>query len=135
MKKILIPILIIVALSTGGVGYYLFNKKVGALEKIKADYTITATMLYDAFDSQEQEANIKYLDKVLLVEGRIEKLEIDKKYSSIILKADNALGGGINCSFNHEIEDVTKGDMIWIKGRCQGFLMDVVLTNCIINYE
>ncbi len=135
MKKILILIIIIAILVAGGVGFYLFNKKVGGLEKVKADYTIAATMLYDAFETQEQEANVKYLNKILLVEGTVVKVEIDEKYSSIILKADNTLAGGINCSFNHEIEGVSKGDMISIKGRCQGYLMDVILTNCNIEYE
>lgn len=135
MKKILILIIIIVTLVGGGVGFYLFNKKVAGLEKVKVDYKITASMLYDAFESQEQEANVKYLNKVLLVEGTVVKVEIDKKYSSIILKADNALVGGINCSFNHEIEGVSRGDTISIKGICQGYLMDVVLNNCNIEYE
>jgi hypothetical protein len=135
MKKTLILIIIITALVGGSVGFYLFNKKVAGLEKVKADYTLTATMLYNAFETQEQEASEKYLNKILLVEGTVVKVEIDKKYSSIILKADNALAGGINCSFNHEVESVSKGDIISIKGRCQGFLMDVVLTNCNIEHE
>jgi len=100
MKKIFILITIIVTLLGVVLGLYLFNKKVGGLENVKADYTLSATILYDAFESQEQEANEKYLDKILLVEGTIVKVEIDKKYSTIILKADNALAGGINCSFN-----------------------------------
>ena len=119
----------------GGTGFYLFNKKVGGLEKVKADYTIEATMLYNEFETQEQEAYIKYLDKILLVEGTVEKVKIDKDHSSIILKADNAFAGGINCSFNREIEGVSVGDVISIKGRCQGYLMDVVLNNCNIEYE
>ena len=135
MKRALFLIIIIVTLMGGGSAYYLFNKKVRGLEKVKADYTITSTILYDAFETHEKEANTKYLNKILLVEGRIDKLEINKNYSSIILKADNALGSGINCSFNHEIEGVSNGEMIKIKGRCQGYLMDVVLTNCNIAYE
>lgn len=135
MKKILILTVIIAILVVGGVGFYLFTKKVGGLEKVKADYTVTATLLYNAFETQEEEANLKYLDKILLVKGKVEKVEVDKEYSSIILKADNALAGGINCSFNHKIEGVSKGDVVSIKGRCQGYLMDVVLTNCNIENE
>lgn len=135
MKKVLFLIIIIVALIGGGSVYYLFNKKVKGLEKVKADFTITSTKLYDAFETQEQEANTKYLNKILLVEGRVEKVEINNNYSSIILKADNAIGSGINCSFTHEVEGVSNGEMIKIKGRCQGYLMDVVLTNCNIAYE
>lgn len=135
MKKVLILIIIVATLLAGGAGFYLFNKKVGGLEKVKEDYTITATLLYNAFETLEQEANAKYLNKVLLVEGTVVKVEIGEKYSSIILEADNALTGGINCSFNHEVEGVSKGDVIAIKGRCQGYLMDVVLTTCNIEYE
>ena len=107
MKRILILIITIAILLAGGVGFYFFNKKVGGLEKEKADYTIAATMLYNAFETQETEANKKYLDKILLVEGKVEKVETDKEYSNIILKADDALAGGINCSFNHQIEGVS----------------------------
>ncbi len=130
MKKLLILTVIILVLAGGGVGFYLFNKKVGGLEKVKADYYLTASMLYDAYETQEQEANAKYLDKILVVKGKVEKIEVDENYSSIILKADNAMTGGVNCSFKHKINGVNKGDVISIKGRCQGFLMDVVLTNC-----
>ena len=135
MRKILILIIVIVILIGSGIAFYLFNKKVGGLEKVDADFIVTATMLYDAFEKQEQEANAKYLNKVLLVEGIVEKLEVGEDYSSIILKAENALAGGINCSFHAELEGVSKGDRIRIKGRCQGFLLDVVLTNCNIEYE
>ena len=135
MKRTLILIIIILALAGAGTGFYFFNKKVGGLENVKADYTITSSKLYDAFETKEEDANKKYLDKVLIVKGTVDKIEIDKNYSSIILKADDALWGGVNCSFNHELTGISNGDVITIKGRCQGYLTDVVLNSCNIEYE
>lgn len=121
---------LLVAFIGAGVGFYLFNKKVPGLEGVTADYTLTADELFDAFDANEGAALTTYENKVVAVNGEVVSVKNQDGRANVILGAANALAGGVNCSFNEEISDLEKGDQVTIKGRCQGFLMDVVLNNC-----
>lgn len=122
-----------VGLTGAFIGYYMFNKKVPGLENLEADYSLTANELFDAFDQNEPEALLKYENKILSVTGTVSSVKHGEVSSNIILHADNAMAGGINCSFNDRMNMVEKGQKIIIKGRCQGFLLDVILNNSVIN--
>ena len=113
-------------------GFYLYNKKTPSLENTKPDISLTADELYHGFSIDETEATKKYSGKVLQVNGEILSISQSDSISNIILKADNALFGGVNCSFNSLKSLPQKGDNINIKGRCQGYLTSVILNNCVI---
>lgn len=132
MKSKLILAILALALLGGGYGYYLFNKKTPGLEDAKADFMVNANELFDAFDSNEQEAQSTYGSKIVEVTGEVLEVKQSDTQTTIILKAENALIGGINCSFNKIIEGPSIGEEITIRGLCQGFLMDVILNNCTI---
>lgn len=114
-----------------GIGIYQFNKKVPGLEDLEPDYFMTADELFDAFDTNESEAMAMYSGKVISVVGRVVNVKTDEKQTNITLAAENSMIGGVNCSFNFKVENLSKEDEVTIKGRCQGILMDVVLNNCI----
>ena len=128
--KIIIAIAIVVAVGAGA-GTYLFNKKVPGLEDVEAEYSMTADELFDAFDTNEMEAVKQYEGKVIAVSGVVSNVKNTDSTSNVVLKAENAMAGGINCSFNHPANNLKAGDNITVKGRCQGFLMDVILNNCV----
>lgn len=135
MKRTIFIVLILFILAGLGTGFYMFTKKVPGLEDIKADYTLTADEVFNSFDSNEDEASKKYIGKVIKVTGKvISKKEADNQYT-ITLEAENAIAGGINCSFRENPGIIEKETMITVKGRCQGFLMNVVLNNCILERE
>lgn len=115
------------------VGMYYYNKKVPGLENAEADYTLTANELFNEFDTDEAAANKKYLNKVIAVSGEVISVNSEKENSTLSLKADNAMIGGINCSFRTALDQVEKNRTITVKGRCQGFLMEVILNNCVID--
>ena len=121
---------IVIAVIAGTYGFYLFNKKVPTLHHTKADFELTADDLFNAFDADENAALAKYGDKVLSVSGEVVSVKMDEKQNNITLKADMAMAGGVNCSLNERVENVKVGDTVKIKGRCQGFLLDVILSNC-----
>ncbi|MAY84117.1 MAG: hypothetical protein CMP59_08290 [Flavobacteriales bacterium] len=131
MKKLLLIALLLIGVGVG-VGLYLFNKKVPSLENTEAAYTLTADQLFNEFEADESAAQTKYVDQVLEVSGTIARTKSTDSISSIVLIAKNAMMGGVNCSFNGPITDFADGTQIVIKGRCQGYLMDVVLNNCVI---
>ena len=128
-KKILL-ILLIICFVFSGVGYYYYTLKVPGLENIAVDFELTADELFNAFDQDESASLVIYEGKVIAVSGKIDRIKVNDSTSNITLYAENAMAGGINCSFNESLSNINKGDFVTIKGRCQGFLMDVVLNNC-----
>lgn len=124
---------LIVAASAGLIGLYMYNKKVPGLENVQADYSLSADELFDAFEQNEADALLKYENKVIAVTGKIASIKHGEVSSNVVLLAENALAGGINCSFSDLNKQLVTSELVTIKGRCQGFLMDVVLNNCTID--
>lgn len=127
--KILLGVLAI-GLVAGAYGIYAFNKKVPGLEKTRADYSLTADEIYSAFEMDEAAALEKFDGKVVEVSGTVLSVKTENEQNNIIIAAESAFGGGVNCSLSSPVEGIEKGMTIKIKGRCQGYLMDVVLNNC-----
>lgn len=93
---------------------------------------VTATELYTKFTSNEPQANQAYLNKVLQVSGQV--LEVKKTPNAgavVVLNTGDPLFG-VACTLT-KIESpdrsVKPGEKIIIKGICNGYLSDVVLTN------
>ncbi len=129
MKK-LILIAIVVILSATAYAFYLFNKKTSGLENVKSDFKLTSNELFDTFENDEATAMSLYENKVIEVTGTVFAIQKTDSLSSVTLVAENAMIGGVNCSFNHAQIDVIEGQEVTIKGRCQGYLTDVILNNC-----
>lgn len=133
-KRIIIIVLILIVL-VGGIAFYLFNKKVESLEKAEADYSLTADELFDAFEENEQAALEKYEGRILEISGEVVDIQQSEQLMNVTLKAENALLGGVSCSFRQLENEIQAGDEIIIKGKCHGFLMNVILSNCVIVNE
>lgn len=132
MKKIIIGILLAAIL--GGVyAYYMFNKKIESVANKKADFLLTANELFDAFDSNEDAATSQYVGKVIEISGAVESVESNDTTANVVLIADNAMIGGINCQMEKgvSLEGISEGSEAKLKCECQGFLMNVVLNNCV----
>ncbi len=135
MRKKLALVVVLIGILGGGYAYYLFNKKTPGLENAKTDFQLTANELFDAFDLNETSALISFENKVIEVSGILKSIKHSDNQTNLIVAADQAMFGGINCSFNDKIDGLETGEEIRIKGRCQGFLMDVILNNCVIISE
>lgn len=131
IKRILL-FLLVIGLLAGGYGYYLYQKPVSGLEQIEADYQLTADELYDEFDANEAAAMKKFEDKVVSVTGNVIQVDQTEDGQTIILGAENAMIGGVNCSMKEPSASIEKGQTVTIKGRCHGMLMDVVINNCYV---
>ena len=133
MKRNIIFAILAVGLIGGAYGLYQFNKKVPTLDSAAPDFEVTADELYNAFDENEAEAMKKYQEKIIQVTGTVFRTKSDTSQLNIILKAENSMTGGVNCSLRDFQSDVPeKGSRITLKGQCQGYLMDVVLNNSVI---
>ena len=133
MLKIIIFGTAIILLCLAGLGIYKITKPHRSVAGAETAATITAEKLYMEFAHAEDKANVKWVGKVIEVNGVIYEVGEAENYISISLAASGQ--GGINCSFSRKELDAAdkfkKGDTITIKGKCTGFLMDVNMVDCI----
>ena len=118
-------------------GMYLYYKPRASLKNSTATATIDAVTLYEAYHKDETTADKKYLSKVIVVKGTVDEVQQTDSTLSITLKAGET--GGINCRMviDNDVKATipSKGVVISIKGRCSGFLMDVLLVDCLIEND
>jgi hypothetical protein len=127
----------IIALVTGvSTALIMYNKPHTDVSKTKEDITLEANTLLSAFENDEQLANKKYLEKILVVKGNITAINFDNEgYGIISLQPENAMGS-ILCHLQNkettEISNLKINQTVHIKGICTGYLMDVILVKCIL---
>jgi hypothetical protein len=133
--RIAAAVALVVIISGIAYGLYMFNLKHPDLSEVKPSYVLSATELYNAFETDEPGATAKYAGKVVEVSGNVASVEYGSSDStlSITLREEDELSGVI-CTFSG-INDrsqvsVVSGELIKIRGECSGMLMDVLLNNC-----
>lgn len=134
LKKILM-FLIVAGVLGGGVGYYLFNKKVDSMAGEKSEMTVTAEQLFAAFDTDEAAATTQYVGKVITVSGQVrESSKMEDGTPKVILETGSAFG--VLCEFDpntrHPRTDFQPGETLKIKGECAGLNLDVQIARCVV---
>ena len=115
-------------------GVYMYFKPAEKVVLTEASYEVDAESIFQEFSDNESEANKKYLNKVITVEGKVsEMLTIDSAGLNVTLSTDNPMFG-VSCQLPMETDQTSLriGDDVRIKGLCTGKLMDVVLVKCVI---
>lgn len=133
MRRILL-LLIILALIAGAYGFFQFNKGPVNLASKRAEVSITSVDLFNAFQKDEKAFNQAYLNKVVEVKGKVTSVKEKEGITTIALASEDMMFG-VNCQMAgtaQGLEKVKKGDTVSIKGQCDGALMDVVLTKCVL---
>jgi hypothetical protein len=133
-KKIrYILIFLVLALIAGVAAWkYTFKISESNVASHKTEVTIDAPRLLQAFETNEDSANMKYRDKVVQVSGTVGSITKDSLGYSVYLKEKDAISG-IICSFDKSSFDsvrVKPGAQINVKGICMGYLMDVQMNKC-----
>jgi hypothetical protein len=116
------------------IALYLFNLKDKDLQKVKPDAVISATELQKVFETNESKADSIYLNKIIEVSGTIRSVNPgEDKAVNISLETENPLSS-IICTFKSlpDSSGIKPGDQITIRGELTGFLLDVLLNNCIL---
>jgi len=114
--------------------FYLYNKPHTSVAAIAPAVTINASDLYSAFSQNEAEANKRFIDKVILVKGTISDVSHTDSTLTVLLESNN-IAGGISCNIldkNTNVAVLKSSQPVSIKGRCSGFLADVMLADCVI---
>jgi len=136
MRKLLY-LLVVVSVVSLATGYYLYQMPPKNLSRVKTEVTVSADELMSSFEDNEDAANKVYLGKVVEVTGKITDVEIKDDGSAQLILASQSMMGGISCNFSAEdISEfagvVRKGQNATIKGKCSGYLMDVILERCVV---
>lgn len=134
-RAVILAIVAGLGLAGGAYVWMQFNKQVPSLSTVIPDYSLSADELFDAFDNDEAAALLRYESKVITVVGKVMSMRLTDSTSTMILEASNAMAGGVNCSFASPNITAQTGEVVVVKGRCQGFLMNVILNNCILENE
>jgi hypothetical protein len=102
----------------------------------KPEVKIEAAELYKQYQQDENGSNKKYLNKVIEIKGTVKDVQKNDTSMNVLAGGPN-VSGGVSCSFLFEpgknliIPQI--GSVSIIKGKCTGFLMDVILVDCVID--
>ena len=128
-NKIIISILIFGSLCFFIV-YQTYNTPHRNIMGSTKDISLTADKIMYDFFSDESKANKRYLDKIIEVSGIISELKVVKEKGIITLKTTQDFGN-VLCHLSEDtsqdIQALSEGQRITLKGVCTGYLMDVIL--------
>lgn len=122
----------LIGIAAGIYGWSIYHESRPKLDDVRADFQITANELNQAFSSNEQEANQKYLDKILQVKGVVSNIQRNGPKVIVELLGPADAMGGVNCEMRTDENLPLKGDPVLVKGRCTGYLMDVNIVDAVI---
>jgi hypothetical protein len=136
MKKNWLLLFLLLAIVAGYFAWQVYNKPLATLHDAKPEREVNAEQIFADFAENEESANKKYLGKVIRISGAVLDLNLNaNEYSTIYLDANDAMGS-VSCQLEKgeeaKAEKLNSGQLVTVKGKCTGFTMDVVLTQCII---
>ena len=137
LKKLLVIILVLFV--AGGVIIYLiFTEKFEDTGKQAAVFSISADELIKEFQTNDNVANKKYVEKIILVNGTIAETEAVDSAINIKMK-DTLTGSYIIFAFQEqhikEAKQLKEGDNVSIKGSCSGGIYSKILETEFISFK
>lgn len=130
VKWILLAVVLIGG--TGAViGYKMINKPHRNVEAAAAIIE-TAVTIANEYETNEAEANKKYLDKVLEVNGTITGVTKNQKAETVIALKGTDMSGLLCTIEGTFTKEFKVGDSITLRGICTGYLTDVILVRCAV---
>lgn len=90
---------------------------------------ISATELLRQFQLNEDSANLLYLDKTVVVSGKIVNITHNQENIPVVMLAAEGDGFGVQCTMQDSKANLKKNEFVTLKGICKGFLSDVIITN------
>jgi hypothetical protein len=122
------------------------------VQKLPADYQVTASELTAEFLNDTDRANLKYLSddgesKILEITGRVSRITENFNGDKVLFLQNDNDKAGVTCTFmpetNHSVDDIKPGDVATVKGDIihgayydegLGMFVNATVNNCdIIN--
>ena len=131
-KKLTLWLVAAILLAAAIWAWKVYNKPHKDFASEKHAFELSAQELFTAFGQDEKKANQKYLGQVLLVTGTVQKKDRSDKGKTVLLLQTNDPLFGVSCFLEdtNRGSDVPEGATVKIKGVCDGYASDVVLTHC-----
>lgn len=130
--KVALFVVTFIAVSAILAALYYYNLKSTDMSKARPDFVLTASVLQKAFEVDESKASVTYLNKILEVTGKISSVKpVENNAVNISLVTESDLSSVIGTFPAISDPSVFKpGEEITLRGKCSGFLMDVLLNDC-----
>lgn len=108
------------------------SKELSMVENVER---IDSYDLINFFKTDQSKANASLVEKVIEVEGVVENISYLNNRHTILLKSESFSQSFVMCDMSpmgkQQITKITKGDTIALRGVCKGYLLDVIMLNCI----
>ena len=135
IRYVLLSLLVIIAAAALYI-YKEYNRTHKDTANLKPDYSLAAASLVREFETNQEQSNKKYWDKVIRVEGMVKDITRDERGFFSVVLGDTSSMSSVRCSIDsahtNEAARVKKGDMIAVKGICSGFNADELLGSDVI---
>ena len=132
-KKVKIAVLVLVVFFIIGAitAYLLLNKPQRDVAKEKG-IELTASQLVKEYQANEDSANAINLNKTLEVSGLVTEIKNNQEGKQTIMLASEDAFTGVFCTLKENVDGLTEGSNITIKGICSGMLSDVRLRDAVV---
>lgn len=138
-KKYIVVGFIVIIAAGAAYGYREYNRKPADLNNATAVAKMSAANLVAEFNENENAANNKYLGKIIEVTGPVAEVNNEQDTVINILLGSNEALHKVSCRLDSrhfgEAKKYSAGNTVTIKGTCDGFLMDVELSRCVISKD
>jgi len=135
LKKIVYILIFTVSLLWASIALISFiNRKVPQTQKIKSVTALSANKI-DLNSEIDLKKFNHYIEKAINIEGEIKDIKEHETHYTLVLKAKNKKTSIICKMQDDQIENINTlqiGETITIKGIYKGYLIDMILLNCII---
>lgn len=106
--------------------------------KLKADYTVDALSLIREFAAGDSAANLKYREKIIVVNGKATSVEHQPDSTAVIQFSDTT-GSYAAFAFEkdqyNQVKDIKAGDQVSLKGSCSGSIYSDILGTTSISFK
>lgn len=129
-KKIAFVIAALLLVAFGGIYFYygFLFKEARNIETEMPDLSITATRLFNDYDSNPEKADSIYLNKTIEITGKV-----TKETDSVIIVENTVF-----CLFIKKTKEKLINSSVRVKGKCIGYdelFQEVKLDQCTINKQ
>jgi len=126
-KRIILGTMILTLSAAGiGFGFHEYNRRNSSLLDVRPSFHVASDQLFAAFERDEMTANIRFLGKIVQVNGSLRGIELDHTGRLTVI-----IGSGpsnIRCSMDsgyHAVPvDWSPGHPVAVKGLVTGFNRD-----------
>lgn len=129
--------LLLIAIVFGSIIIYINIKKPSEvyISNYKNVDRVPLEDLIGMFNENEEKANATLIDKIIEVEGVVKEVSFLNNRHTIILNKENFTQSFVICDMfplgDYTINQFAIGDTIVLRGVCKGYLLDVIMLNCI----